>query len=163
MFAAVLMSVCAVCAICGISASAYGFYDGCPVVNYFVYTFFHANVFHCVANCIALFGLRNSNRFLSSFILSFLAAALCGFFSPASQPTVGASAMIYAWVGMLMHKRIFSQGFIIMVLSTGLMAVLPNVNFIVHVLALASGVCIGFVTDKIISVYHDRKSAAERG
>lgn len=67
---------------------------------YFVWPFFHSNVFHLAANLYAFYLMQKFTKsLLSKVILSYFTAIGCGFFCMYT-PTVGLSGMLYSITGM---------------------------------------------------------------
>lgn len=73
-----------------------------PLYTHITYSFQHASVLHLVFNSLAFIGfyrvLKNYIKYLFPIIV--LIAICASFFSVYSLPTVGASGMVYAMMGM---------------------------------------------------------------
>lgn len=84
--------------------STHGFRIGCSWTSYLTYHFFHVNVFHLITNCMACyFVLKYLSRFGNVFVVlvsAFVIATVCAALSPCVLPTIGASGIIYAIIGM---------------------------------------------------------------
>ena len=106
-------------------------------VSHFLYPFSHANVFHLLANLVALLSFRKN------------AAVAASFIPMGSTATMGLSAVLFAHIGATWA---YSAGFYPMcrrILPFAvLIGLLPGVNFFIHIYSLFLGYIIMY------SVYH---------
>ena len=113
-----------------------------PFVNRLTFHCFHANFFHFLANAYALYLIRpNPTDMLKAFPI----AVASSFFT--DTPTIGISAMIYAYIGMNVLKWNVSRiDWYIFIGANLASALLPNIAFAVHLAAFV----IGIITFKTI-------------
>lgn len=117
-----------------------------------VHHFFHANIFHLAVNCVSLWTLFRQGYIykVSLLVWAFLIASLSWFFS--SVDPVGFSNIIFAIIGLRTPsirdgwwKR---SAVITFLLVTVLMAILPQVSAITHVLSFIFG-CIAAGLERV--------------
>lgn len=88
-----------------------------PVINHLLFHFFHANVFHLLANTIVMYKLCQLNRFTArSFFTSLVIATLCSFVVLPKE-TVGLSGILMAMIAQFI-KLGKSKRMIIILLIT---------------------------------------------
>ena len=139
-----------------------------PLYTHFTYMFQHAGVMHLFINSFAFIGMF---RAIEKYVHKWLLAVSCiligfaaSFLSVYDIPTVGASGMIYAMIGMFMSITILYKGakindkrkyavFILAVCLSLLVSYFKyNSNFWLHVYSLSMGVFL-----IIVSIYKNKK------
>lgn len=78
-----------------------GFYKGCPIENHFLYSFFHANVFHLIINLMVLWNIRNRISVVPSLLIAVAASFLPMY---VQEPTMGLSGFLFAAFGIMWGK-----------------------------------------------------------
>ena len=132
--------------------------SGCPAwlhrdVWYvaFAHHFFHVNVFHLAVNCFSLWTLRNRIR-LPHVVAASLLAPASWFFS--SADVVGASNFIFALIGLRTpsFRSVWwrQTSVLIFLVTTVLMAALPQVSALTHIISFAFG-CAGAAVSRVFS------------
>ncbi len=132
-----------------------GYADGSPFYTHFTYMFQHAGLVHLIINSIAFIGMFHSMRRFAGkwyIVVSMLSCGFAASFLSAHEiPTVGASAIIYAMIGMYIGITSFSPRvkiadprkyllFITCVVMGLLVSLLrQNSNFLVHLWSLILG------------------------
>jgi membrane associated rhomboid family serine protease len=132
-----------------------GYSNTTPLITHFTYNFSHVNIWHLVLNSLAYIGvfrmLEKSIKHWKIILLSLSVAIIASFFASYDIPTMGASGMIYAmigmWFGLVMNKTltiIDKKLFLIYCLSVILMLAVSffkhNSNFLLHSYCLGLGV-----------------------
>lgn len=122
--------------------------------QHLVYPFFHANIFHLLANLYALSFLNiNLLRIMTAFFLS----VSTSFLAVCQLPTMGFSAVIFVLLGMQTNifrsKFSFDKCFFLAYMIIGL--VLPNINGLLHLLCFMEGAVIQFA----VKTYADLRRA----
>lgn len=129
-----------------LSPAQMGYFHGCAILNRVWFPLFHANVWHLIVNCYAACVCLNARMLRWRLLLPFLLAAsfAASWVSNMSAPTVGASAAIYAMMGLNMSgcRKWKYWGFMAMGLAVGFL--LPSVNGVVHVATFAVGFAAGW-------------------
>lgn len=106
-----------------------------PVWNHFICHFHHANIFHFLANAWCLWLMRPS---VSDMVKAYPLAVIASFCTV--TPMVGISAVIYAWLGMELCKRISSVFDIVIFSLANLITIfIPSVAWTVHFAAFLLG------------------------
>jgi hypothetical protein len=123
---------------------------GCPVFLHqdygyiaLMHHFFHANIFHLAVNSLSIWALfRKGYKYtVVSLVWAFLIGSV-SWFCTSSDP-VGFSNIIFALVGM--RTPAFSNGWwkqsstIVFLVVTALMAFLPQVSAVTHIVSFALG------------------------
>lgn len=135
-------------------AASFGYTDE-RIAQHFYYMFFHASLLHLAANCIAAwFAIRDIRQFL----LSYAIAASASFITVGELPTVGASGMLFACIGIL-HSRHYGVRFSRPHLATAF-AITPgfffdNINAMLHATCYAAGLLLPFFSNRIKSIAND--------
>lgn len=136
--------------ICGISClfPKIGFGEGQPWYSMFVYHFFHANIFHLVANFVFLACFRPR---WTTILESYLVATACAYgpLTGVSMPTCGISAMCFAMIAR--HDvawRVLNWR--LLLFNTALM-VFPTFNWKIHLVSYI----VSFAIWKIIYKYRN--------
>lgn len=110
-------------------------------VSHFFYPFSHANVFHLLANLVALLTFRKNVG-----IVAYIAAVAASFLPMSSTATMGLSAVLFAHIGATWA---YSAGFYPMcrrILPFAvLIGLLPGVNFFIHIYSLFLGYIIIYI------------------
>ena len=78
-------------------------WNNAPIENHFLYMFSHANIFHLLANTIALLSLKK--LYPVSFIIAFIAS-----FFPFNGMILGLSGVIFSQIGINIGKK-FNKNF----------------------------------------------------
>lgn len=99
--------------------------------THFVYMFFHANIFHLIGNCYALFFLLNKRNIIPAYLIAVIASFL------PMNPTVGVSSMIFAIIGMCRINSKFQKVFFYSYLVLGL--IIPGINGTIHISSFVLG------------------------
>lgn len=132
-----------------------GYANHSPFHTHLTYMFQHASVMHLALNSIAFIGMFHALRkFIGRWRIA-AAILLCGFaassMSVKAIPTVGASSMIYAMIGMYVGMTLLcpqikiadTRKYLLFISCVGiglLVSLLKaNSNFLVHVYSLAMG------------------------
>jgi membrane associated rhomboid family serine protease len=130
--------------------------------------FQHTGILHLVINSIAFIGMfRSLEKCVNKWTLSvsiILTAFVTSFFSMYEIPTVGASSMIYAAIGIfialssisdkikIVDRRKYALFILAVILSLTVSGFKPNSNFWLHAYSLLFGIPIG----GIIWLYNGR-------
>lgn len=143
----------------GILATVYLLF-GCPeflhqdhVCISILHNFFHANLFHLAINCLSIWVLFRKGIKYEIFpvILAFTIATVSWFF--ASKDVVGISNFIFAIIGLrtpaLNSRWWLLPNTITFFAVTALMAFLPNVSAITHMVSFSFG-CMAAIIIRLI-------------
>lgn len=135
----------------GVQIADVGYYDGCPVICRVWFSLFHANALHLACNCYAIYFCLNGRMMPYRALIPFLLAVafIASWFSNACVPTVGASAAIFAMVGLNMTGCGSSKYWILTAISLSVGFVIPAVNGMAHLAAFVPG----FLTGRAILFY----------
>lgn len=80
-----------------------GYSHTSPLYTHFTYVFQHAGIVHLIANSISFISFSNLlGKVTNAFYYPYLIAVLASFASEYDKPTVGASGMDYAMIGMVL-------------------------------------------------------------
>jgi hypothetical protein len=97
--------------------------------------FFHANLFHWFCNAMALWLMRPSPK---DMLLAFPMAVIAMFFT--TTPTIGISAMIYAYIGVnIIRWKVSLVDWGTFIVANLITIFIPNVAFGVHLAAFMMG------------------------
>lgn len=134
---------------------------GCPTFLHYdsgyislVHHFFHANIFHLAVNCLSVWSLfRKSYRYsMTPLLWAFLIASVSWFCT--SDDVVGFSNILFAIIGLrspsLSHSWWKQPSVILFLAITALMALLPQVSAITHIVSFVLG-CIVAGTIRIVN------------
>ena len=146
---------------------------GCPVWLHrqewyisLAHHFFHINIFHLAVNCFSLWALfRKGMRYSAwALLIPFVCATLSWFASPLDP--VGASNFLFATIGCR-TPRLRSAWWrhsstIVFFLGMLVMAFVPGVSFITHLVSFVLGCAFAFLFRFIAKVKRDVKSADHR-
>jgi membrane associated rhomboid family serine protease len=132
-----------------------------PWWTHLTYQFQHAGMIHLLINSLAFVGMfRLLEKFVSKWLLSvsvILIGFAASFLSMYGVPTVGASAMVYAMMGIfisilnlcpdikIIDRRKFAVFAVGVVACLTVSALKGNSNFFLHVFAIAIGLLAGMV------------------
>jgi membrane associated rhomboid family serine protease len=116
-----------------------------PFWNKLTYHLYHANIFHFIANAYALCLMRPSP---SDMLKAFPLAVAASIFT--KTPTVGISAMIYAYIGMNITKwKVSMIDWATFIVANLITIFIPNVAFGVHLAAFLLGISVHITHSKI--------------
>lgn len=106
------------------------------IIGKVLYSFSHANIFHLLGNCFVIWLFKSPIP-----IEALLIAIVCAFFPCFySEPTMGASGVIFAFVGMCWAStgdfKLMCQRVLPLTIAIGL---LPSVNMMIHIYCLFMG------------------------
>ena len=97
--------------------------------------FFHANLFHWVCNALCLWLMRPCPTQIT---IAVPYAVMAMYFT--DEPTIGFSAIIYAYVGMnILRWKLSIEDWITFIVANFIGAFLPGIAFGVHFMALFFG------------------------
>lgn len=117
----------------------------------FAHHFFHVNVFHLAVNCFSLWTLRNRTS-LHQALAAYLLATASWFFSPVD--VAGASNFIFALIGLRTpsFRSVWwrQTSVLVFLITTILMAALPQVSALTHIISFAFG-CAGAAVSRVFS------------
>lgn len=136
--------------------------SGCPAWLHrdawyvaFAHHFFHVNVFHLAVNCFSLWTLRNRIS-LPQVVAAYLLATASWFLS--SADVVGASNFIFALIGLRTpsFRSVWwkQTSVLVFLVTTVLMAALPQVSAVTHIVSFALG-CVGAALSRVFSSIAD--------
>lgn len=127
-----------------------------PWTNFLTCHFHHANLFHWGCNALALWLMRPSPY-------AMLVALVYGSFAmlAATQPTIGISAAIYAYIGMNIFRWNMRKSDWATFISANILTYfMPGVAFGVHLAAFVLGVghaCIEYQLNRIKTILLDER------
>lgn len=134
---------------------------GCPTFLHYdcgyislVHHFFHANIFHLAVNCLSVWSLfRKGYRYsIAPLLWAFLIGSASWFCTP--DDVVGFSNIIFALIGLRspsFSNAWWKQPSVILFLAiTALMALLPQVSAITHIVSFVLG-CIVAGASRIVN------------
>jgi membrane associated rhomboid family serine protease len=140
---------------------AIGYTETSPLWTHFTYQFQHANIVHLIINSLAFIGMfRLLEKFVNKWLLSASILTIgfaASFLSMYSTPTVGASAMVYAMIGIffsminlsqdikIIDKRKFALFVASILICLAISAIKGNSNFFLHLFALMLGQIAGSI------------------
>lgn len=119
-----------------------------PWWTFFSYSFCHVNIFHLFVNCWAIASIYKSLRHLKShalaiavFFVPFAAALACRLLM-SFNPTIGASAIVFGFLGIFIAEydivrpfRVYSS----IALSLIVPFLFPQINAVMHAFSFAFG------------------------
>lgn len=138
--------------------------DNVPsVVKAVSYHWFHANIWHLLANCLSIWLLIRATRFrtqkkvLSQFAIAFLVASLMYF--TATKPVVGFSNILFAIVGLrtpsFHHPWWRKPETVTFFAVTFLLLLVPQFSSLTHITSLLCGIGIAAISRTIHSLRRD--------
>lgn len=125
-----------------------------PLINHIIFNFSHVNWIHLVLNSLAYIGVfRTLQKTIHTYkivLLPLLVSFLCSFYAVYPIPTMGASGMIYAMIGMFFaevingklvinDKKMFDLYILSVVLALVISFFNHHSNFKLHILCLVIG------------------------
>ena len=129
-----------------------------------IHHFFHANIFHLAVNCLSVWALfRPEVRYsVSPIVWAYIIASASWFFT--SADAVGFSNIIFALAGQRtpsLKNAWWRQPTIILFLAiTALMAFLPQVSAVTHIISFALGCIVAGARRLIHSINRDFRRAS---
>jgi membrane associated rhomboid family serine protease len=146
-----------------------GYTTNSSLYTHLTYILQHASIVHLVLNSLAFISMfRTMQKFINKYLLSGLIIIISftsSFFAMYNTPTVGASAMIYAMVGMYFGMTIFYNNIKItdikkyllftstVIISLSVSFFKPNSNFDLHCFSIL----FGFIASLPISIHSNKK------
>lgn len=129
---------------------------------------FHANIFHLILNCMAVWNLfkvtpyRNARTIVTRSLIAFAIATLS--YSVALRPVIGISNLLFAMIGMstpalshqwwkLRNTKVF---LVVMVASLAL----PMLSATTHIFSFACGTLVAMVARQIDKLSNDVRRAS---
>lgn len=106
-----------------------------PLANHLTCHFFHANLFHLAANALCLFLMRPYPKQL---LHAYPIAVLSTFCS--DIPTVGISAIIYAYIGLnIIYWRLSNYDLLTFIIANIITIFIPNIATTMHMVSFFVG------------------------
>ena len=113
-----------------------------PFVTNLTCHFFHASIFHLACNAMCLWLMRPSPMQL---FLAWPLASMATLFT--TEPTIGFSAVLYAYIGMnIVRWRLSLLDWGIFILANAVSAFIPGIASGVHLAAFLLGLAHGYLT-----------------
>lgn len=110
-------------------------------VNFFTCHFVHANLFHWFCNAFALWVMRPSPLMIA---IPLVYAAASMLFT--LEPTIGFSAVLYAYIGMNIIKwKVSLIDWATFIIANAITAFIPGIAFGVHLAAFLFGIAHGVI------------------
>lgn len=135
--------------------------DGCLLARMVSYHFFHANIFHLLANCLSVWLVFRKIR-VSDLIMAFLIASLT--YLVATRPLVGFSNILFAIAGLRVSPKFFSfknRFFVTFIAVNGVMFCLPQLSALTHMLSFVVGFGWASLIRHIKSLDNDYRRASK--
>lgn len=132
-----------------------------PMLTACTYQFFHANIFHMLANGLALVTVfapgKKGNWYVA--VLSYLISVLV---FPLSRLTpIGISNMLYAAIGMrtppFSNKWWISSNATTFHMITALMLIIPHFSAVSHIYAYIMGICLAVIIRFLKDLSHEEE------
>ena len=124
------------------------------VTQRLIYHFFHANVFHALANAWCLISIaRFYDITVRDIIIAYIIAVAVPPVVLSEQPTVGLSAFCFALMGIYaprVARKAYYHKWMAVFIAAGF--ILPAVNALIHLYAYLAGVAAGYIR------FHVRRS-----
>ena len=143
---------------------------GCPTFLHYdsgyislVHHFFHANIFHLAVNCLSIWSLfRTGYRYsIAPLLWAFLIGSASWFCTP--DDVVGFSNILFALIGLRspsLSNAWWKQPSVILFLAiTALMALLPQVSAITHIVSFVLGCIVAGASRTVNSISSDFRRA----
>lgn len=125
------------------------------ITNQLTCHFFHANLFHWFCNAMALWLMRPSPKDIA---FAFVLAILAIFFT--TTPTIGFSAVIYAYIGMnIIRWKVSLVDWATFLVANFITIFIPGVAFGVHLAAFMQGISVYIIycqINRILLVVEDK-------
>ena len=116
-------------------------YEGCPFINRFGYMFFHANVFHLIANIICIWSIKRH------YWESVAIGVICSF--AATSPTIGISGVIFATIGITCGIHMNRKALLYSLATALIIGLMPSISLLLHIWALIIGYIYGWCRETI--------------
>lgn len=143
---------------------------GCPTFLHYdsgyislVHHFFHANIFHLAVNCLSVWSLfRKGYQYsITPLLWAFLIASMSWFCT--SADVVGFSNILFALIGLrspsFSHSWWKQPSVILFLAITALMALLPQVSAITHIVSFTLGCIVAGAIRIVNSISSDFRRA----
>lgn len=143
---------------------------GCPTFLHYdsgyislVHHFFHANIFHLAVNCLSVWSLfRKHVRYsIAPLVFAYLIGTASWFCT--SADVVGFSNILFALIGLrspsLRHSWWKQPSVILFLAITALMALLPQVSAITHIVSFVLGCIVAGAIRIVNSICSDFRRA----
>lgn len=124
--------------------------------QHFTYMFFHANIFHLMGNCLAIYFIIYKGKIYYLLPLIYIISVVGSYIDYTSVTTLGISSSIFAMVGIntyFFRKRI---GYIVMILLVGFLT--PHINGMIHFICFA----LGYFSSMIITLIKKTENDCRR-
>lgn len=144
---ATIISLLIVLYLCPINVELY--IDKPPIWIHAIYMLFHANLLHLICNCYALWFVLN-DRILKPkvfILLLYMIAVISSLIVVNDTLIVGASAVVYAAVGINMHGNRSKAAWLIVSATIAIGYFMTNVSASIHLVAFV----LGFI---VMTIYH---------
>lgn len=132
------------------------------------YHFYHANIFHLLANCLSIWFVfrvtktRSTLQITKEFCIAFVIASIV--FTLTHKPVIGISNILFAIAGMrtpaFSHPWWKAPNTIVFFIVTLLMLLLPRFAAFTHIVSFAIGVFIAVCKRELKAVNNDYIRAA---
>ena len=132
-------------------------------VKAFTYHFFHANIFHLLANLLSIWFMfkaypaRTNKKMLGQLLIAFCIATLTYGISP--RPVIGVSNILFAVIGLrspaFNHPWWKSQSTLIFFGVTAFMLLFPQFAAITHIVSFLCGAAIAALVRKVKELDYD--------
>lgn len=120
-----------------------GLCNGCSLWQRLAYPFVHNNIWHAAANAYALWQCFKIKKASKALLLSFYAVAISFPFT-VTEPIVGLSGMVFAYMGYLAPYVVNRWRFnFVVLLYIGAGLLFPNVAVALHLYCYVAGIVIG--------------------
>lgn len=139
-------------------SSSFGYSMDSRLYNHFIYMFYHANIFHLIGNCYALYFVLNNGMYKWKHLLLILYSfsVLASFVPISHVPTIGFSAPIFVMIGLNFYPY-SKKSKIITLFIVAVGFIFPEINAILHVICLLFGFTFSYFFLKIKSIVNDCK------
>lgn len=112
-----------------------------PLANHLKCHFFHANLFHLTANALCLLLMRPSPKQL---LYGYPIAVLATFCT--TTPTVGISAVIYAYIGLyIIYWKLSNYDLLTFIIANIITIFIPNIATTMHMVSFFIGLLCAMV------------------
>lgn len=127
----------------------FGYTESSAFYTHFTYLFVHANVVHLALNMYIFWKLYDTIMSKKLFYFALPISVISSFLFSMPVPTVGASGVLFALLGIIyttnyITKKIYIQNLVIIIIST-IIGYFANVNIAIHILCLLFGLATGFL------------------
>lgn len=140
-----------------VSCQVYGVSECSPWWTHFTYQFFHGSLLHLICNLYAIFMCLNNKVFSKRTLIPILyfVSVAASFMYTSSIPTIGASGVVFAMIG-INFTRIPTRTnaiYMFVILAVGL--ALPKIAGITHLLSFMAGSATALFYQNIKHFKHD--------